>query len=286
MLIRLKEIESEEALREALLHPARVEDGVLYVTPDARIAQALAKADLPCIFLEDGRQQGVYGVDLVIAQGEDDGFARCGRARPDAAPEGQMEARDMWRADQELLLSVWKRHYGIPWEIASTERLLIRETVLEDLPRLLALYDQERGNPDVAPFSDRPEEELAAYIQNRYPFYGYGLWTVVEKSTGQVAGRVGFSETRVPADHADAYGSAGKTVPELSYLIARECRRKGYAREAAKAVLSYGRTRLGFARAALRTSAGNTASRRLAVSLGFREKNGFPNFFEIDLTDR
>lgn len=286
MLIRLKEIKSEEALRDALLHPARAEDGVLYVTPDARTARALAKADLPCIFLEDGRQQSVYGVDLVIAQGEDDGFGKCGRARTDGAPEGQMEARDMWRADQELLLGVWKRHYGIPWEIASTERLLIRETVLEDLPRLLALYDQERGNPDVAPFSDHPEEELAAYIQNRYPFYGYGLWTVVERSTGQVAGRMGFSETRIPADHSDAYGGAEETVPELSYLIARECRRKGYAREAAEAVLFYGRNRLGFTRAALRTSAGNTASRRLAVSLGFREKKDFPDFFELDLTSR
>lgn len=266
MLIRLEDADSPQSLLRALEHPARMEDGVLYAAGDVRAARKLKEARLPCVFVEvesAGEDAHVYGVDYVIRQ-------------KDAGDDG-------WRRDQELLLGIWKRFYGLPWEIAVTPRLLVRESVMEDLPELLSLYEEERENPDVKPFSAHPKEEFAAYIKNRYPFYGYGLWTVAERASGRVAGRIGFEETHDPAQDA---GREAQVLPELSYLIARDLRGRGYAGEAASAVLLYARERLGFTGALLRTSPENTGSRRLAARLGFQEDKNFRNFFRMDLTNR
>ncbi len=307
MLIRLADIESAQELAEALAHPTKREDGILYVTSAPAYAKALIRAGLSCVFLESGTEaEHLYGADLVIqadADSEEDsakadrgeesnakadcGKEDSGRTNRERADSGRVSSPEagIWRRDMRLLENVWKRHYHLPWEIAQTERLLIRETVMEDLPQLLELYEEERENPDVKPFSDQPQKELAAYIQNRYPFYGYGLWTVLEKSSGRVVGRVGFQEVE---------------LPELSYLIGRAYRGRGYGTEAARAVLTYAGEQLGFSRVLLRTSLGNTPSKRLAAKLGFQKEAGapeefygaepgaerHPEIFKIDLTSR
>lgn len=274
MLIDLIDIESERQMQRALARPIGKEDHALYVTHVAMFARQLADAKLPCIFCEndDGKGQHIYGADMIIC-------------------EADAEQPDAWRQEEGLLLNLWKRHYGIPWTIAETERLLIRESTMADLPQFLSMYAKERENKDVHPLK-RPEEELESYIKNRYPFFGYGLWSVVERDSGGVIGRMGFEEMELPdgngADGNDVDGNDAderewQIVPELSYLIAEAYRGKGYAAEAARAILQYAKETLEFSRVCIRTSRENRASRRLADSLGFYREEDLEKFFSNGL---
>ncbi|MDO5541335.1 MAG: GNAT family N-acetyltransferase [Eubacteriales bacterium] len=260
MLIKLIEVEQQDRLEEMLAAPAAQEDRVLYVTGQPDFAKALIERALPCIFLER-EPADIFGADMIIM-------------------EDQSREWD-WRSDRAFLESIWKRHYHLPWTIAETERLLIRETIPEDLPALLEIYAQETGNKDVKLFSKEPEEELLAYISKRYGLYGYGLWTVAEKSSEDVIGRIGFEECSNEKVCGD------NMIPELQYMIRREARKKGYAYEAAAAILEYVRQQYGFEKAVLRTSAENTASCNLAEKLGFRRISGTDNaervFLEVQL---
>jgi len=56
---------------------------------------------------------------------------------------------------------------------------------------------------------------------------GYGQWTVLEKRTGEVIGRVGL------------WNPAGSPGVELGWIIRHACWGRGYATEAARAALSW-----------------------------------------------
>ena len=61
---------------------------------------------------------------------------------------------------------------------------------------------------------------------NRYRKDGFGLWAVCLKETGELIGDCGLTLQNIH----------GEILPEIGYHIRRDCQRKGYAREAAKAV--------------------------------------------------
>ena len=112
------------------------------------------------------------------------------------------EADYIWQMSDETdlpddiyLNRVWQRHMHLPWLIAETERLIIRESVMEDLPYFQKFYEEERGNLDVQQLSEG-EEQLRTYITTRYPFFEYGLWTIVDKATNTVIGRAGSRNCR------------------------------------------------------------------------------------------
>ena len=71
MLIALRGIKNEQALKDALASPIKKEDCAFYVTGMSEAARALAQRKLPCIFLEGSAQEtkkgaGIYGVDLIL----------------------------------------------------------------------------------------------------------------------------------------------------------------------------------------------------------------------------
>ena len=61
---------------------------------------------------------------------------------------------------------------------------------------------------------------------NRYRKDGFGLWAVCLKDNGEMIGDCGLTLQNIN----------GEILPEIGYHICRDCQRKGYAREAAKAV--------------------------------------------------
>lgn len=237
-------VSDEESLQEILKRTIRREDRQICLTECPEYANTLARQKYPCVFVERHKNDiGVFGVDLIFtADGE------------------------VTEPEQDLLEKAWQRHYHIPWQIVRTERLLIRESVMADLPEFVKMYEEERGNPDVIPMTGTPEEELASYIGWRYPLWGYGLWSVVELATGQVIGRVGFQEYECR--------SSEDTVlvrTELAYLVAGAYRRQGFAREAVQAVMEYAEEELGLTEVYLRTSEENVPSRRFAEEMGFKK---------------
>ena len=78
----------------------------------------------------------------------------------------------------------------------------------------------------------RREEEKEfqrAYIAHMYRYFGYGMWLVFEKQTGQIIGRAGL-------EHRE-YNEVVEL--ELGYLIGKKYQGKGYASEAISAVIDY-----------------------------------------------
>lgn len=170
---------------------------------------------------------------------------------------------------------LFRRQKRLPLVIAETERLLIRETVPEDLEALRKIYREEEKNPYIFPlFGGRiGVGGLADYRRAQYEFYGFGMWSLCLRESGEVVGRLGFSCGPEPE------------LLELGYLLASRHRRQGYAREAAARLLSLAEERSWGSRVQIRTGAELTASRRLADALGFtlREETAGACIYERSL---
>ncbi|MDY3920103.1 MAG: GNAT family N-acetyltransferase [Candidatus Limivivens sp.] len=181
----------------------------LVVTDSIEGAEYAKKRNLACLACEPRENPfHFYGVDMI--------------------------AEDLNELNGEFLKLVWQRHRGIPWTIAVTRRLILRESVMEDLEDFYSVYSGE-GVTDYIPglSADRQEEkrELECYIKNMYRFYNYGLWTVLERSSGRVVGRVGLENSANP--------QTGEAVLELGYLIGKPWQNQGYGTEAAEAAAWY-----------------------------------------------
>lgn len=146
-------------------------------------------------------------------------------------------------ADEMLLERAVRRNAGLPWIIAETDRLLIREFTSEDP------LEPESPDDGGGVFSDRILREN--YIAGQYRFHECGLWALVEKQSGAVIGK------------------AGITDGELGYHIYEPFRAQGYAMEACGAIIGYGREELGLKRLVIKMENENKASANLAQKLGF-----------------
>lgn len=144
----------------------------------------------------------------------------------------------------ELLERTARRRLDLPWVIAGTERLLIREFAAGDP------LEPESDQDGDGVFSNWEKRE--AYRRSQYRFSECGLWALEERATGKIVGK------------------AGLTDGELGYHIYPEYRRKGYAKEACQAILRYAAEELELSSVWLKIEKENRASRLLAESLGFR----------------
>lgn len=156
------------------------------------------------------------------------------------------------------------RKAGRPVKIARTGRLLIRETVLEDVPAIYEIYGQLGADAPVRPLQPTLEAEMEfmeAYIRYAYSFYDYGIWTVLERGSGRVVGRAGLFPSEILSEGV-----------ELGYLIGPGWQRRGYASECGRAILQYASKVLDIPEIHLLTDPQNLASVRTAEALGFREK--------------
>lgn len=177
--------------------------------------------------------------------------------------------------DLTFLVCVYRRFFGLPWDILETERCLVREMTLQDLPALYELYHSRsvtRYLEDLEEDRQTEETKLNAHINCMYRFYGYGMWAVVEKATGQLIGRAGFghlSAKEEPRSEFEQRTVENGPMPELGYLIAADKQRRGYAAEVCRAILDYGWRKLGFSTVYCMIREENRASIRLAEKLGF-----------------
>lgn len=168
--------------------------------------------------------------------------------------------------DRDSLVKIWQRQRHLPWIILETERCIVREFVTGDLEAICGLYDDEARRFLEAPSEDLDRERkiLAAYIDRVYPLCGYGHWAVLDRGTGKLIGRFGFSFPKA---------SAPGPVPDASfgYLLHRDRRGRGIAREVCAALLEYGFSQLGFETVGADAEAANAASVKILQSFGFKE---------------
>lgn len=82
---------------------------------------------------------------------------------------------------ESFLERIVRRHLGLPWIIAETGRLLLREFTSGDWKYL---DNQERED-----FGGKAG--FLAYVSHQYSFYEYGMWAVVEKAGQSIIGMAG-----------------------------------------------------------------------------------------------
>ena len=162
--------------------------------------------------------------------------------------------------DYDTVDMAYRRLAGLPWEIITTKRCIIRETIVEDVDSFYQIY----AEPEVTKYmenlyADRDEEiaYIKDYQEKVYGFYGYGMWTVLTKD-GTVIGRAGINWRE------------GFDFPELGFVIGVPWQRQGYAYEVCSAILTYARGELGMTKIQALVMQGNNKSENLCRKLGFQ----------------
>ncbi len=156
-----------------------------------------------------------------------------------------------------------------------TERLVLREMCDADYDALYAVL----ADPDIMrhyPYTfdgARVGKWISTNIE-RYRVFGFGLWAVCLKDTGEMIGDCGLSVQNVN----------GFFRPEIGYHLRRDCQRKGYAKEAASAVMDWTFENTGFGCVYSFMKAANAASSATARSVGMRKTDEYTDG-ENELTE-
>jgi ribosomal-protein-alanine N-acetyltransferase len=176
-----------------------------------------------------------------------------------------------------------------------TPRLVIRPFFMDDLEAIhhildVELADAELGKEGAASRRQRAEWlrwTIASYAQlARLHQPPYGDRAIVLKSTGLLIGSCGFVPSFGPFHQLLEFAAAvpeseaGLNVPEvgLFYAVSPSHQRRGYASEAARAMIDYAFRELRLQRIVATTTDANTASIRVMQRAGMQvERNPHPD---------
>ncbi len=151
-----------------------------------------------------------------------------------------------------------------------TPRLVLRPMQPTDLDDLLRIFTDPRV---MASFGGElfPREQMQRWLQRNLDHqtqYGYGLYSVILKSSGALIGDCGLEMLQVD----------GTTVAELGYDFRSDYWHRGYATEAAIAVRDYAFGILGLTQLISLIRTGNNASRRVAERVGMQLDSEFERY--------
>jgi RimJ/RimL family protein N-acetyltransferase len=145
--------------------------------------------------------------------------------------------------------------------ILETDRLLLREFVLEDVEEFFRMV----SDPDVTRYTGdggKTLEEARKGLEERlfrdYRKYGYGRWAAVDKPSGKV---IGFAGLKYLDEVAEV---------DLGYRFFKEYWGQGLATEASRAILAYGFDTLQLKRIIGIADIENEASLRVLEKVGFK----------------
>lgn len=214
-------------------------EAILVITDSMDIAQKLRDNHICCIGYQDREDTEFFqGASAVIFSFED--------------------------VDVSYLKMIHHHFYGIPIVIAETEQLVIRESCIEDFDELYRI-SREAGNDrymeTMSADCELEKEKFQAYISKVYDYFGFGLWTLIEKASARIIGRCGISAV------TDEILPEGRS--ELGYIIGQAYRGKGYGREACRAILEYMVNNWDVNSIYAKIHQDNIPSRKLAEGLGF-----------------
>ncbi|GAA0512144.1 N-acetyltransferase [Paractinoplanes deccanensis] len=164
----------------------------------------------------------------------------------------------------------------------TTQRLRLHHFTMDDAEELHGLFaDPLTHTIGSGPFTDPSQTEQ--WIRNRtraQQEHGLCWYALRDADTGTLIGNCGMLT-----------GRTGHAEPELGYLIGKSHRGRGYAAEAASAVLAECHS-AGLHRVWASIRPANAASRRIAEALGMhvdhaeRDERGELLFYVIDLRAR
>lgn len=150
--------------------------------------------------------------------------------------------------------------------LLESSRLILREMTLHDVDELLKVF----ANPEVMQFYPKPFDRSMTQVWierniQRYSHYGFGLWALISKESGNLIGDCGLVLQEVE----------GVEELEIGYHIHHDLWGQGLATEAAQTCRDYGFRQLDCKKLISLINPANIASRRVA------EKNGMALIKEI-----
>lgn len=163
--------------------------------------------------------------------------------------------------DRELLIIAQKKEY-----VLETDRLVLREMSQDDFrdlaeilqnPNVMYAYGHDFSDSDVQDWLDRQTA--------RYGKYGFGLWAMILKSTGEMIGQAGLTMQHYK----------DKEVMEIGYHIKERFWHQGYAQEAASGCKEYAFEHLGEDKVHAIIKSDNTASIKVAERIGMCKEDEF-----------
>lgn len=220
---------------------------------------------------EDGIEHHMVMIssdEYMLKTASEKGLATVGIYEPGTEPDMDMKCdilvEGMDDVDVYFLDRISKRKEKLPWITAVTERTYLREMTLSDLDRLYEIY-AEHGMTDYVEnlfARDEEEEYIKHYIDNMYFFYGYGMWLVCLKDTGEIIGRAGIEQRN----------TSGEVLLEMGYLISARYQHQGYASEVIDELIRFAKDNLyDFDSINVFIRPGNDASVNLIKHKGFED---------------
>ena len=153
-------------------------------------------------------------------------------------------------------------------KILETERLYLREMDLNDQDALYkVLADAEIMQHYPYAFDEKRVKDWIERNMKRYVEYGFGLWAVCLKDTGEMIGDCGLTLQNIE----------GRMLPEIGYHIRRDCQHRGYAKEAASAVRDWAFKNTDYPSLYSYCKYTNEASYRTAESIGMHSEKEYPD---------
>lgn len=148
--------------------------------------------------------------------------------------------------------------------IVETGRLRLRRLTRLDAPFLVGLLNEPAWHRFIGDRGVRTAEDAEAYLEKSYlagyARDGFSMFLVERLSDGAPLGVCGLMRRDILDD------------VDLGFGFKSEHRRRGYAREAAEAMMRWGHESLGLGRIIAITHPENVASIHLLEKLGFRDE--------------
>ena len=146
--------------------------------------------------------------------------------------------------------------------VLETDRLVLREVTEADAPFMLELLNSRGFIEGIADRGVRTLDDASAYIAERvvasYRDHGFGMWAVTPRGEAAPVGLAGLVRRDV-LPHVD-----------VGYAFLERAWGRGYAQEAAAAVLTYARGTLGLPTIVAITNPDNHASQNVLRKIGLR----------------
>lgn len=119
-------------------------------------------------------------------------------------------------------------------------------------------------------FSKKQSQEWLDKQLAHYQQYGFGIWAIIEKQSGEIIGNAGLNHTEISLK--------GKTqkIVEIGYLLHRDFWGKGYGSEVARMCVKYGFETLGLEEVYCLIKEDNTASIKVAKKLEMQKVGEYP----------
>ena len=115
-------------------------------------------------------------------------------------------------------------------KIFETSRLILREMNDDDFESLKAVISDPINMKYYSkPYDDNGVQRWINWCKDSYQRYGFGLWAVILKSSGEMIGDCGISMQYIDDDWR----------PEIGYHLNRKYHRQGIGKEMTQAVKDY-----------------------------------------------